>query len=161
MANEQRRGPEQRQPRAAGYPNRDRRDEPPSATAELKRLLATVSLQAPNADLFDKTAQGAAREVAANRRRNKPTQIRKFFDEVCMWEAKVTQTPDRFADYLPFIRMMNAKVAYAEGRELVDVNFRELFRHCIDSVADLATMRNAKLFLEAFLGFYKVERPKD
>ena len=74
-------------------------------------------------------------------------------------------------DNLPFIRMMNAKVAYAKGRNqkedkrdrtgLVDKNFVDLFSPCIKQVNSYKTLRNFKLFFEAFMGFYKVERPKD
>ena len=75
-----------------------------------------------------------------------------------MWETKVSQSRERFEEYLPFIRMMNAKVAYSRGRSLVDDNFRATFERCIAQVTDERTLRHAKLFLEAFLGFYKVEK---
>ncbi len=95
-------------------------------------------------------------------RANKPTQLRKFYDELCLWETKARNGgKERFAEYLPFIRMMNAKAAYAEGRELVDCNYSTLISHCLNQVTDPATMTRCKLFMEAFMGFYKQERPKD
>jgi CRISPR-associated protein Csm2 len=128
-------------------------------SAALRDLLPRINLAKLEAELFDKTAERAAHEVADGRRdANKPAQIRRFFDELCMWESKVAQNPDRFGDYLPFIRMMNAKVAYAFGRKLVDDNFRALFQRCIEQIVDDKTLRHAKLFFEAFLGFYKVEK---
>lgn len=136
-----------------------RRDEPQGPSAELGNLLQEINLGTPKAELFDKTAEKIAHEVANGKREaNKPAQIRRFFDELCMWDTKVAQSPERFGDYLPFIRMMNAKVAYAFGRKLVDDNFRALFQHCIGQISNDKTMRHAKLFFEAFLGFYKVEK---
>jgi CRISPR-associated protein Csm2 len=129
----------------------------------MRDLLAKITLAKPSAELFDDTAKGVAREVAGDRgnRKNKPSQIRRFFDELCMWEAKAGQSDERVKEYLPFIRMMNAKASYALGRELVDENFRAFFLRCTEQIENAASLRHAKLFFEAFLGFYKVERPKD
>lgn len=129
--------------------------------------LSAVALKAPTAELFDEVAKAAAKTVSDNRKRNKPSQIRKFFDELVMWESKLGSIRDgeernaRFREYLPFIRMLNAKVAYAEGRELVDKNFQALVGHCLKQVDDAATLRAFKLFFEAFLGYYKAFRPSD
>ena len=110
-------------------------------------------------DLFDRTAWEAAKRVADCRReQNKSTQLRRFYDELVMWEEKVRQAPDRFEEYLPFIRMLKAKVAYAEGRKLVDHAFVDLMEQAIDSVKTVDDLRVAKLFFEAFLGFYKLEK---
>lgn len=129
--------------------------------------------------LFDETARLAAKIIGDNRDSNKPTQVRKFYDELCMWHDKVHLAKDKekaLQENLPFIRMMNAKIAYAKGRNqkedkrdptvaertgLIDKNFMELFGPCIKQVNSYRTLRNFKLFFEAFMGFYKVERPKD
>ncbi|MEA3411109.1 MAG: type III-A CRISPR-associated protein Csm2 [Pseudomonadota bacterium] len=121
-----------------------------------------IDLKSISPELFDDVARRAARTVAGNRKSNKPTQLRKFYDEIVMWETKVAMHPDRFDDYLPFIRMLNAKVAYAKGRNnLVDENYVEMMNHCLRQVDSDRTMRVFKLFMEAFMGFYKLERPKD
>ena len=112
-------------------------------------------------DLFNQVAQATAKTIAENTRSNKPTQLRRFYDEIVMWENKVSMYPDRFDEYLPFIRMMNAKAAYALGRKLVDKNYCDLLNHCLGQVNKPKQMRTFKLFMEAFMGFYKVERPKD
>ena len=121
------------------------------------------------ADLFDRIAKNAAIALAANNKSNKPTQLRRFYDEIVMWDQKATmsvKTPEKFAEYLPFIRMLNAKVAYAEGRKnsghgLVDNNYVTLIYECLKQVDSTETLRIFKLFIEAFMGFYKQERPKD
>ncbi len=112
--------------------------------------------------LFDETAQRAAKQVAnCGLQMNKTTQLRRFYDELVMWEEKVRQNPGKFDEYLPFIRMLKAKAAYAEGRKLVDGAFVDLLRQTLDFAKSADDLRIAKLFLEAFLGFYKQERPKD
>jgi len=111
-------------------------------------------------ELFNSKAHKAAYDIAsASRDRNKATQIRRFYDELCMWEEKVVQRPEKFDEYLPFIRMLNAKAAYAEGRKLVDRTFVNLLRQTLAEVKDAETLTTCKLFWEAFMGFYKQERP--
>jgi len=113
-------------------------------------------------DLFNKVAQETAKTIAGDNPRaqtNKPTQLRRFYDEIVMWENKVCMYPDRFDEYLPFIRMLNAKVAYALGRKLVDQSYCDLLSHCLGQVNTPEQMRTFKLFMEAIMGFYKAERP--
>lgn len=110
-------------------------------------------------ELFNSKARQAAQAVASAHDRNKPTQLRRFYDELCMWEEKVARSPKKFDEYLPFIRMLNAKAAYAEGRKLVDRTFVELFQKTLAEVKDPPTLTTCKLFWEAFMGFYKQERP--
>jgi len=115
-----------------------------------------------DAELFNSVAQQAAQRVSsADRNRNKSSQLRRFYDELCMWEGKVSRQPDKFAEYLPFIRMLNAKAAYAEGRKLVDRTFVELFAHTLRETSSAETLTTCKLFWEAFMGFYKQERGND
>lgn len=135
------------------------RDTPRIDTSEIK--LGPEAGGALSPDLFDRVAREAAKAVAGDSRNqaNKPTQVRQFYDELVMWEEKARATQDRFPEYLPFIRMLNAKAAYAKGRRHVDDNFVDFISCCIGQVRDYATLRNFKTFFEAFLGFYKQERP--
>ena len=115
--------------------------------------------------LFADIAQEAARTIAAAGagRNNKSSQLRKFYDELVMWHDKLAfeKTADaraaKYRELAPFIKMMNAKVAYARGRGHVDQNFEQLFSHLISQIACPATLKNAKLFMEAVLGFLKAE----
>ncbi len=110
-------------------------------------------------ELFNGIAKEAAKTVAgADRYRNKSTQLRRFYDELVLWETRASQQPDKFDDYLPFIRMINAKAAYAEGRKLVDRTFVNLLHNTLSQVKDAGTLTTCKLFWEAFMGFYKQER---
>lgn len=112
-------------------------------------------------ELFNSIAQAQARQIAQpqDQNRNKSTQLRRFYDELVAWEMRVAQKPEKFDEYLPFIRMLNAKAAYAEGRKLVDHNFVDLWAHTLREVTNAKTLTTCKLFWEAFMGFYKQERP--
>ena len=117
------------------------------------------------AELFADIAQDKAAVIfeAGGGNRNKSTQLRKFYDELVMWHEKVhfERTPqakaDKYADVAPFIKMMKAKVAYARGRNHVDECFEQMFSHLIGQIADVDSLRHAKLFMEAFMGFYKAQ----
>jgi len=83
-----------------------------------------------DADLFSAVAEHWAKKVGLEengrqRNENKPSQLRKFYDELCMWDERVRAEPQKFGEFLPFIRMLNAKVAYAKGRRLVDENYEK------------------------------------
>ncbi len=115
-----------------------------------------------NPELFNSIAKEAATEVASGGDRvNKSTQLRKFYDEIVLWDNKVLMRPEKFDEYLPFIRMLNAKVAYAEGRKLVDFRFVSLLNNGLKQVINPETLHTFKLFMEAFMGFYKQVRDKD
>jgi CRISPR-associated protein Csm2 len=156
---------------------------PPKCIFDTTRL----SLAEPTPDLFDSFAKEIAEEISRgevlvqekgkgnrggrwlvkpNGEANAPAQIRKFYDEVCMWAEK-TRSVEDLEKNLPFIKMMNAKVAYARGRNngLVDDKFVAWFSSCLAQIqsADetgLKVLQNFRTLFEAFMGFYKVARPK-
>jgi len=163
----------------------DTTSNPPKCDCDISQL----TLTAPTPSLFDSYAKALAEEISqgemltqreewndrerrkvkvwkvhSDKDTNKPTQIRKFYDEGCMWAEK-TRSVDDFEKNLPFIKMMNAKVAYARGRELVDDKFVAWFSSCLAQIkaADevgMVTFQNFRTLFEAFIGFYKVARPK-
>lgn len=149
MAQQQRGRPEQRV----------LRDEPPRQGGDGDRR-ARIRFATPlNPELFNSFAREEAQAVArADQYRNKPTQLRRFYDELLLWETRASQQPLKFQEYLPFIRMLNAKVAYAEGRKLVDRTFVDLMHHTLNEVTNAESLTICKHFWEAFMGFYKQER---
>lgn len=128
-------------------------------------------------DLFSDVAKEKAFEIFqggldqhGKQIKNNSTQLRKFYDELVMWTDKVhaigklepgqksTDIRDeRYRQSAPFIKMMSAKVAYAKGRKHVDDSFEAMFSHCIKAVSDAESLKHAKLFMEAFMGFYKAQ----
>jgi CRISPR-associated protein Csm2 len=134
----------------------NQRDDSPASLLNLKLInFSTIS-----PDLFDSVANETAEVIAQARNSNKSTQLRKYYDELAMWEQKIKQNPDKYGEYLPLIKMLNAKVAYANGRKLVDDNFVKLMRHCLGQLTDdKKSFATCKLFFEAFMGFYKMHKP--
>lgn len=141
--------------RQGGYaPRGDDRDDTPTIS-----LQGIVFGDKPAADLFSTQAERAAEEVSrASKEMNKSSQLRRFYDELVMWQEKVGNDNDRFTDCEPYIRMLKAKAAYAKGRKHVDANFRAMFDRLIDQSTSAATLRQAKLFFEAFMAYYKIHR---
>ncbi|ERH28329.1 CRISPR-associated protein, Csm2 family [Aggregatibacter sp. oral taxon 458 str. W10330] len=114
-----------------------------------------------SAEIFSDIAQRAAKHIKTNKNLNKTTQLRKFYDELAMWNDRVQLVREnkagKFQELMPFIKMLKAKVAYAEGRKNVDKNFSDIFNRCIDQISNVETLRDAKLFMEAVMGFCKLE----
>ncbi len=146
------------------------RDRPAASMQPLleKIVLVPRANGAFSPDLFDGIAWEAARNIATeDKKLNKTSQLRKFYNELLMWEERVNGgepegAKDRLARHLPLIRMLNAKAAYAQGREHVGENFVSLLRRCLEQVEDNPeSLRYCRLFFEAFMGFYKVERSND
>ena len=141
------------------------RQSAPSVTISV----ADIKLQAPvSVDLFAGIAEDKAITVAkaGGRKNNKSTQLRKFYDELVMWFDKVNlertkeAKTSKYTEVAPFIKMMNAKVAYARGRDHVDTCFEQMFSHLIRQIDSPDSLKHAKLFMEAFMGFYKVHEEK-
>lgn len=126
-------------------------------------LLEKINLKSPTPDLFDTVAEQVAKNIAAEAtsNTNKSTQLRKFYDELVMWEQKIHRNPQVLDENLPLIRMLVAKLAYAQGRGLISKEFFTITRTCISQIDDQTTLQNAKRFLEAILGFYKMYAPKN
>ena len=78
-----------------------------------------------------------------------------------MLHDKVVREPAKFEEQRPFIQMLKAKVAYATGRRNVDETFRSLLCRVVDQTVDVETLRQARLFMEAFMAYYKVYRPSE
>ncbi len=113
------------------------------------------------ADLFSDKAESYAKSIGATGR-NKSTQLRNFYNELVMWEERCGGDVEKLRANLPYIYMMKAKAAYAKGRENIDQEFQAFFTGIINGIKeqDIDTLKNAKLFFEAFMGFYKQYCPK-
>jgi CRISPR-associated protein Csm2 len=70
-------------------------------------------------ELFDSVAMEVAEIISQPKdkngkfdsKKNKSTQLRKYYDELCMWDQKIKQQPEKYKEFLPLIKMLNAKVA--------------------------------------------------
>ena len=113
-------------------------------------------------ELFSKDMERLAEKLSGQGDRvNKRTQIRKFYDEVVRLNALAKASADDWNNVLPYVHMLVAKAAYAEGRELVSTDFVDFIR---DSVGQIDTGKDLDVFanaFEAFMGFYRKYRPRD
>lgn len=117
----------------------------------------------PTATLFSEDAESVAqmfvRSATDDRgrqsERNKPTQIRRFYDELVGWQERIGTDVEKFRQYEAFIRMLNAKAAYAQGRNLVTKEFVDWFRDCVKQVDSPRSLKHFRLHFEATLGFLK------
>lgn len=119
-----------------------------------------INLKKLSDNIFSDIAEAAAKHISSPNQ-NKASQIRKFYDELAMWDEKIHRNKAEYDKSAPFIHMLKAKVAYAKGRGNVDANFVAIFNHLIDQISDPATLKNAKLFFEAMLGYRKAYETKN
>ena len=109
-----------------------------------------------NPTLFSDAARDWAEKIYSSGRKsaNKRSQLRKFFDEVIRLNSLSKSNPGDWENILPYVNMLIAKAAYAQGRGKVTPEFVDLIKCCIDQVhkdRDLDVFAN---FFEAFIGFY-------
>lgn len=114
-----------------------------------------INFKNKDTELFSEIAKEAARSIKSQKDKNKQTQLRKFYDELEMWNAKIQHNKESYTDNVVYIKMLKAKVAYAEGRKHVTHEFSEVFNRCIDQINDVETLKDAKLFMEAVMGYGK------
>jgi len=125
------------------------------------------------ADLFSEQARKIAEEIFSEKdnKRNNPTQIRKFYDEILRIDSILKSLPEEkrsgeFSRLLPYLMMLNSKAAYAEARELVSKKFREFINKSLSQIKTKEDFDALAGLFEAFMGFYKyyvevVKNPKD
>lgn len=108
-------------------------------------------------DLFSEKANVLAKKIyeEGSGKINKPTQIRKFYDEVLNFKNILKTNPQDFNNLLPYIKMLNAKVSYAIARDLVSEGFKDFITDSINQIKDPNDFEVFTSFFEAFMGFYK------
>ena len=150
-------------------PKRPHTEQPEQPRPKIDGLLDRISFSKGglSVDIFSDVAEQAANIISrssSRRTENRSTQLRKFYDELFMWNETVQQERGhearsaKYAELAPFIKMLKAKVAYARGREHVDREFEKLFARCIDSIDSYESLRYGKFFMEAFMGYYRTFR---
>ncbi|HLA28504.1 MAG TPA: type III-A CRISPR-associated protein Csm2 [Syntrophales bacterium] len=112
--------------------------------------------------LFSKKAEKLAKDIheegiKERPERNKRTQIRKFYDEVVRLNsiANNRSNAEAWDSIIPYVNMLIAKAAYAEGRKLVTGNFTSFMKDSIGQIRDSKDLAVFTNLFEAFMGFYK------
>ncbi len=126
-------------------------------------------------ELFSSKAEKIAEavfdgQVKTNGKANKPTQLRKFYDEVLRFDGmlksiSVEKQREEFEKMLPYLKMLNAKAAYAMGRDLVTKEFKDFLSQSLNQIQTKDDFDIFAGLFEAFMGFYKYydekgERPQ-
>ena len=113
--------------------------------------------------LFSRKADAFAKQVfdEGGERKNKPSQLRKFFDEVSRLNMRAKTKTNDWKTLLPLVHMITAKSAYATGRNLITLSFHNFIKQSVDQVETPDDLDIFALFFESFIGFYKAYRPKD
>lgn len=114
-------------------------------------------------NLFSNEAENLAKKVAneGTNSCNKRSQIRKFYDEVLNFSARVGNDHKEFEKMLPYLKMLNAKAAYAKGRGLISDSFKDFISTALQQVNDKDDFEVFKGLFEAFMGYYRLYRPKE
>ena len=103
-----------------------------------------------NTELFNETAKEWAEKIAED---TKKTQVRNFYDKVL--ELCERSEREEWEDIVPFVKMLNSKVAYGRSREVVSDEFQEMMKQCIADVEEKSDLKTFKLFFEAVIGFFQ------
>jgi len=111
-------------------------------------------------ELLNETALKIARGIGAGKYDVQNTQIRKFYDQVLELNNKAKHSDDFVGEVLPFVKMLNSKVAYASsrksnGKNIVNKQFVDMMNSCINQVDSKEKLEVFKLFFEAVIGFHK------
>lgn len=113
-----------------------------------------------NPTIFSEKA-GELSKTLAGQKGNKRTQIRKFYDEVLRLDQDAKRPETKWENIKARLHLLIPKAVYAQGRELVS---REFVNFIMTSVNQIETKEDLAVFatlFEAFMGFYRLDRPKD
>ncbi|PMP70905.1 MAG: type III-A CRISPR-associated protein Csm2 [Thermodesulfovibrio aggregans] len=111
-----------------------------------------------NPELFSEIADKWAKDIKESGKKkkdkNKISQLRKFYDEVLTFHGRI-KNDEEFQKMLPYIKILNAKAYYAEGRNLITEEFRMFLKECINQIRSKKDFDVFVKFFEAFMGFYR------
>ena len=113
-------------------------------------------------ELFNETASKWAEKIGTGKGGVQNTQMRKFYDQVLdLFQQSKSMSEDEFSsDLLPFVKMLNSKVAYAStrssgGGKIINKAFVDMMSSCINQIGSKKDLSTFKLFFEAVIGFHK------
>lgn len=115
--------------------------------------------------LADDEAKAASKEKIKDKKGNEKqtnnySQIRKFYDEIMIHKTYLMLKPEKdrsdiFKQRIPYIKMMNAKLAYSNARGYIGDKFHAMLKGCINSIEDIDDFYAFSDFFEAFIAFYR------
>lgn len=142
-----------------GFPNPRQEQQmengPFENVAEIKSCI-DEQLESPKQELFGVCAEGFAKmtDREGGQRKNKSTQIRRFFEEIVLWDERCAgKTEEEFKSVLPFIQLLRSKVHYSKGRDLISQGLMDVLSHLFLKINSLKTLTHARRFMEASIGY--------
>jgi CRISPR-associated protein Csm2 len=120
---------------------------------DVQSIAPQIKFKPLDVNLFDDVAQKWVIHIN-KKKETKPAQMRNFYDYILNLYNKV-DNGEEFNNILPFVKMLNSKVHYAEARKHVSKEFSEMIKKCVSQVDSKETLRTFKLFFEAIIGFSK------
>ena len=83
-------------------------------------------------------------------------QLRRFYGDVKKMEMRLKDSSDKdtaFLEILPYIKLLKAKAAYAQKRELVNESFKNWIWENVDMINNRKYFAAFLLYFEAVVGF--------
>ncbi|MDL1957530.1 MAG: type III-A CRISPR-associated protein Csm2 [Candidatus Desulfofervidus auxilii] len=115
-----------------------------------------------NTTLFSEIAFKYSEIISSkDKKKNKRSQLRKFYDEVLFFYDRLKGEKDKFQQFLPYIKLMRAKLYYSLGRKHITDEFRTMVESCLNQVETWDDFEVFKNFFEAFMGYYRYHRKDD
>ncbi len=111
-------------------------------------------------DYAYKLAKVLFNETKTSKNLNKPSQIRKFYDELLRIKS-LRNNFENFKNFKAYIAMIKPKVAYSLGRKLVSENFYQFISEGIKRSEDYESFDIFLNVFEATIAYYKKLNPED
>ncbi|QER42718.1 type III-A CRISPR-associated protein Csm2 [Thermodesulfobacterium sp. TA1] len=111
--------------------------------------------------LFSDIAYQCSEIISKDTKRNKRSQLRKFYDEILLFYDRLKVTKESFPQFLPYIKLLRAKAYYSLGRKHINDAFKDMIEKCLNQIETWEDFEVFKNFFEAFMGFYRYHRKDD
>lgn len=109
--------------------------------------------------LFSDIAMSLADKIheEGQKKANKRSQLRNFFNETVRLNslANNKSNPEKWEHVIPYVNMLIAKAAYAEGKGSVTKGFTKFIKDSVSEIKDSKDLNVFTNFFEAFMGFYR------
>ncbi len=116
----------------------------------------------PNPKIFSESAADLSKKLANEPDKNKRSQLRRFYDEVLRLDQDARiRGEDKWPHILARLHLLIPKAAYAQGRKLVSQPFVDFIKNSVEQTQTREDLGIFATLFEAFMGFYRQDRPRD
>jgi CRISPR-associated protein Csm2 len=114
----------------------------------------------PEMNLFSECCDKWAKAIKDSDKAPAYSQIRNFYDEILVFKMKLIANKDEFEKLFPYVKMLNAKFAYARARKNMSELCQKSFSNAINQIKDYDDFMLFADFFESFIAFYKQYQSK-